>query len=231
MYPYQNIVDEATMIEAQRSFMNKVYAWMVAGLLITAATAWFVVESELYYDIISGGMFSFLIILQLLLVIGLSFLIDKMSTTIAAFCFLAYSFVSGITFSTVFVAYTSESIQSVFLISAAMFASMSIYGSLTKRNLSRMGSFMFMGLIGIIFASIINFFMASSAIHFAISVIGVAVFAGLTAYDTQKLKDMAIMNIQNDQIIGKSAILGALTLYLDFINLFLMLLRLLGDRR
>jgi FtsH-binding integral membrane protein len=143
---------------------------------------------------------------------------------------LLYSALTGVTFSLLAAVYSGESIANVFFITAGSFGALSFYGYTTKKDLTGMGRFMFMGLVGIILAMVINYFMASSILNTMISIIGVIVFAGLTAYDTQKLKDMYEVSLQGDEIATKSAILGALALYLDFINLFIMLLRLLGNR-
>lgn len=217
--------------EVQKAFLSKVYAWMTGGLLVTGLTAWYTASSGFYMTIFDSGLFLPLIILQLGLVFGLSGFINKINSFLAGIAFMFYSLLTGLTLSVIFIAYTAESIQTVFFITAGMFAILSAYGYFTKRNLSAVGSFMFMGLIGIIIASVINMFISSSFLHFAISIIGVIVFSGLTAYDTQKLKDMAVGTFDSDESAAKGAILGALALYLDFVNLFIFLLRLLGSRR
>jgi len=229
----QNFLDpvqDMSIVQAQQRFLSKVYSWMVGGLLLTAGTAyWVTTNQELLEKIM--GMMLFLILGQLGLVIFLSARVHKMSKDTAILSFLGFSFLNGLTLSIILLAYTEESIFNTFIIAAIMFASLSVYGFTTKKSLSAVGSFMFMGLIGIIVASIINWFVASSALHFAISIIGVVIFAGLTAWDTQKLKQMYEVQFQGDEIATKGAIMGALTLYLDFINLFLFLLRLFGSRR
>ena len=228
----EKYMDESAIAQAQSEFMSKVYAWMVGGLLLTGATAWFVYDSNIYMAIVSNSLLFFgLIIAEFAMVFGLSSMIEKLSPAAAAGLFLLFSFVNGLTFSVIFAAYTIASIQQVFFIAAGMFWALSFYGYTTKKDMSGLGKFMFMGLIGIIIASIVNFIFMSSALHFAISVIGVLVFAGLTVYDTQKLKEMYVTQAEGDQMAGKISILGALTLYLDFINLFLFLLRLFGNRR
>ncbi len=163
-------------------------------------------------------------------VLALSFGINRMSFSTAQLVFWGFATVMGLSLSSIFLVYTGTSISRVFFITAATFGAMSLYGYTTKRDLSGMGSFLFMGLIGIIIASIVNMFMASSALAFGISVVGVLIFVGLTAYDTQSIKEMYAETDASDTM-GKKALMGALRLYLDFINLFLMLLRLMGNRQ
>ena len=160
----------------------------------------------------------------------LSFRIQKMSVAAAQATFWVYAALVGVSLASIFLVYSQQSITQVFFITAATFGAMSLYGYTTKRDLTGMGSFLFMGLIGIIIASVVNIFLASSALGFAISVIGVLIFTGLTAYDTQKIKEMYSVN-DDGTVAGRKAIMGALSLYLDFINLFLMLLRLFGQSR
>jgi FtsH-binding integral membrane protein len=223
-------LSQDSIAQAQTDFLSKVYAWMFGGLLLTAFTAWYVFDSQLYITIASSGLMFPLIIGELILVFVLSARIEKMSRTTAAVLFLGYSFLNGLTLSVILAVYTLESIQEVFFITAAMFAALSAYGYFTKKSLSGIGNFLFMGLIGIIIAGVVNIFMASSALNFAISVIGVVIFAGLTAYDTQRLKEMYVLMYENEDLAAKGAIIGALQLYLDFINLFLFLLRIFGNR-
>ena len=226
-----SVANEA-IVKAQAEFLSKVYSWMFGALLLSGFTAWYVYSSGLYIGIASSQILFFgLIIAQFGLVIWLSSSVQKLSFPAAAGLFLLYSLLTGATFSVILAAYTAESIQQVFFISAGMFAALSAFGYYTKKDLSAMGTFMYMGLIGLIIAMVVNIFLASSLMYFAISVIGVIVFAGLTAWDTQKLKQMAIDGFEDGETASKGAILGALTLYLDFINLFLFLLRLLGSRR
>ncbi|MFA6571988.1 MAG: Bax inhibitor-1/YccA family protein [Bacteroidota bacterium] len=224
-------LDEQAISKAQTDFLSKVYAWMVGGLLLTGLTAWYTFTSGIYITIISSSMLWVLIIAELGLVMLLVARIDKLSTFSAGAFFLLYSLLNGLTLSVILAIYTDESIQRVFYTAAGMFGTMSLFGWLTKKDLSGMGRFMFMGLIGIIIASVVNIFMPISALNFAISVIGVVVFAGLTAYDTQKLKEMWAVQFDDSARATKASILGALTLYLDFINLFLFLLRIFGGRR
>jgi FtsH-binding integral membrane protein len=223
--------DEYGIARAQADFLSKVYAWMVGGLTITALTSWYTFTSGLYFLIAQNSILFFgLIIGELVMVYRLAAKIETMKKSTASILFLLYSLLNGLTLAVIFAVYTTESIQSVFFIAAAMFAALSAYGYFTKKDMSGMGRFMFMGLIGIIIASVVNIFMASSALYFAISFIGVLVFAGLTVYDTQKIKEMYVLQMENEELAAKGAIIGALALYLDFINLFLFLLRILGNR-
>lgn len=217
------------IIVAQNTLVRQVYAWMGMGLALTALTALFTISSpELLKAIVGSRLLFFgLMIGELGLVAVLSAAINRLSGTAATLIFLGYSALNGVTLSIIFLVYTADSISSTFLISAGMFGAMSAYGYLTRRDLTSWGSFLFMGLIGVLIASVVNIFINSSAVAWITSGIGVIVFTGLTAYDTWKIKALAAQGIQG----RKPAILGALTLYLDFINLFLMLLRLLGDRR
>jgi uncharacterized protein len=229
-YPGAQTVSRAETIGA---FMRGVYGWMSLGLFITAAVAWFTAASPLGVMLLqSPGMVIMLVVVQFGLVIGLSAAIQKLSGTAASLMFAAYSALTGLTLSSIFFVYSSASIFQAFVVTGGMFGAMSIYGMVTKRDLTGMGSFMFMGLIGIVIASVVNMFVHSSAMGFMISVIGVLVFTGLTAYDTQKLKYMGeSMPMGDATAIRRGTILGALTLYLDFLNLFLMLLRLFGSSR
>lgn len=217
-----------------QTFMAQIYGWMTVGLLLTAFVALYVASSEQLLSLIFSSNITFfgLIIAQLALVFVLSGMVHKMSGALATTLFMLYSALTGVTISSVLIVYAASSVASTFFICAAMFAALSVYGYTTKRSLSGMGSFLFMGLIGIIIASVVNIFMKSSMMSMVISYAGVLIFAGLTAYDTQKLKDMGSQINQDDkENMRRYSIMGALTLYLDFINLFLMLLRILGDRR
>jgi FtsH-binding integral membrane protein len=219
----------AEMQERTRTFIRSVYAWMFGGLLLTALSAAWVVMSPAMQQIIfrTPGVMIFLILAELGLVFFLSFRITKMSAGTAAGSFLVYSVLNGLTLSVIFFAYTQASIVSAFATTAATFGAMSIYGHVTKKDLTSWGSFFMMGVIGLILAGVINIFLKSSALDMTISVIGVFVFLGLTAYDTQKLKAYATAGELRENL----AVIGALSLYLDFINLFLFMLRLFGGRR
>jgi len=213
------------------AFLSRVYGWMFLGLLVTAGTAVAVASSPTLIEtlVLNRGLFLIMIFAQLGVVIFLSVRVAKMAPLTAAVLFLAYSAMVGVTSSTIFMVYTGASIMSAFMIAAAMFGSMAVYGSLTKRSLAGVGQFMFMGLIGLIIASIVNIFLFSDVVAFVISVVGVLVFTGLTAWDAQRLKNMAVA--LPDGRVGAYAVVGALSLYLDFINLFFFVLRLLGGRR
>jgi FtsH-binding integral membrane protein len=215
------------------NFMPKVYIWMTFGLLLTAVTSAVTISSETLTTLIFGNRMVFfgLIVAELGLVIALSAAINKISAYVATLMFLFYSALSGVTFASIFLVYTSSSIASAFFVASATFGAMSIYGYVTKRDLTGWGSFLFMGLIGIIIASVVNIFLQSPMLHYVTSYIGVLVFVGLTAYDTQKIKRLGEAGFADGESRHKAAIIGALNLYLDFINLFLMLLRVMGDRR
>jgi FtsH-binding integral membrane protein len=217
------------VIVKQNALIRQVYAWMGAGLAITAFMALITLSSPVILNAITGNRLVFygLMIGELALVFTLSGAINRLSATAATLLFVAYSALNGVTLSTMALVYTANSIASTFVITAGMFGAMSIYGYMTKRDLTSWGSFLFMGLIGVVIASLVNIFVGSSAVSWVISGIGVLVFTGLTAYDTWKIKELAAQGTEG----RKPAILGALTLYLDFINLFLMLLRFTGNRR
>lgn len=215
--------------------MRSVYIWMCAGLLMTGLTAMTVAkDAELLTTILTSRFLFFgLMIAELGLVIYLSSRIMRMSFVTAGLCFAAYSILNGVTLSVIFVAYTMQSIASTFLITAGTFGAMAVVGFFIRKDLSGMGRMLLMLLIGIIIASVVNIFVASSGLAVILNYLGVLIFVGLTAYDTQKIKVMLLEASQyghNDQT-QKIALLGSLTLYLDFINLFIHLLRILGDRR
>lgn len=215
-------------------FIRSVYNWMAIGLGLTGVVAFYVSNSETLLKLIFGNQLIFfgLIIGELVLVFTISARVHKMQASTATSLFVLYASLNGVTLSAIFLIYTRSSITSTFFICAATFIVSSIYGMVTKRDLTSMGQFMFMGLIGIVIASVVNLFVRSSGMSLIVSYIGVVVFVGLTAYDTQKLRTMALAQPDglDSGTIRKGAILGALTLYLDFINLFLMLLRILGNR-
>jgi uncharacterized protein len=213
-----------------RQYMLRIYTYMTGGLAVTGAVAYYAAVSGLYYQIAHSGLLFLVILAPLALVFLLGFGIQRMSLGAAQLTFWAYAALVGLSLGAIFLVYTHTSIVRVFFITAAMFLAMTLYGYTTRADLTRMGSFMVMGLFGIIIASLVNIFIGSTALQLAVSVIGVIVFTGLTAYDTQKIKDM-YWEGDGDVVAGKKAIMGALALYLDFLNLFLMLLRLMGDRR
>jgi FtsH-binding integral membrane protein len=213
-------------------FVRSVYNWMCIGLGITALVSLYVSGNETFVRMVFGNSLIFfaLIIAELALVFSISGMINRMRAGTATTLFVIYSALNGITLSFIFLAYARASIVSTFFICSATFLACSIYGWTTKKDLTSWGSFLMMGLIGIIIASLVNIFIRSNAVTMIVSYIGVIVFVGLTAYDTQKMKDMALTQPAglDDEVVRKGAILGALSLYLDFINLFLMLLRIFG---
>ena len=215
-------------------FIRSVYNWMAIGLALTGFIAYYVASTPALLNLILGNQILFfgLIIAELALVFTISARVHRMQASTATALFVLYSALNGATLSFIFIIYTRSSIASTFFVCAATFIACSIYGWTTKRDLTSMGGFLMMGLIGIIIASLVNLFVRSSAMHMIISYIGVLVFVGLTAYDTQSLKAMGASQPADvgASAIRKGAILGALKLYLDFINLFLMLLRILGNR-
>ncbi|CNK59168.1 Bax inhibitor-1/YccA family protein [Yersinia proxima] len=233
-YPRSNgsIVERAN--SGIQAYMAQVYGWMTCGLLLTAVVAWYAANTPAVMNFIFSSQITFfgLIIAQLGLVFVISGMVNRLSGSMATSLFMLYSALTGLTLSSILIMYTGASIASTFIICAGMFGAMSVYGYTTKRDLSGMGSMLFMGLIGIVLASIVNIWLKSPALMWAVTYIGVLVFVGLTAYDTQKLKNMGAQLDSNDRdSFRKYSIVGALTLYLDFINLFLMLLRIFGNRR
>ena len=220
----------ATIDAGLRDYMLKVYNYMTSGLAISGLVAWGFSKSPMLMGAIYGTALQWVVMLAPLgFIFFLGARLQKMSNSAAQMTFWAFSAVLGISLSYIFIVYTGVSITRVFLITCSVFAAMSIYGYTTKRDLTKFGSFLMMGLIGIILASIVNIFMQSSMMQFVISCIGVLVFVGLTAYDTQKIK--SVYYATGGQQATKTAIMGALTLYLDFINLFVMLMQLFGQRR
>jgi FtsH-binding integral membrane protein len=224
----------ASAEERVTSFLRSVYGWMCAGLAITALVAYYVASSpSLVQTLVRTPFLALgLMVAQLGLVGVLSFRVQRMAPSTAAALFIGYSALTGVTMSFILLAYTRESVVSTFGVAAAMFGGMALYGTVTTRSLAGWGQFLFMGLIGVVIASVVGIFWQSDGLQFVLGFCGVIVFTGLAAYDAQRLKAMALA-IPGASGNGTSsyAIVGALTLYLDFINLFLMLLRLMGDRR
>jgi len=218
---------------AQGEFIRRVYNWMGLGLALTALVALYTASSHALLSLILGNSLVFfgLIIGQLALVIVLSAAINRLQASTAVLLFFVYSALTGLTLSVIFLAYTRASIASTFFVTAGTFAVMSFYGYTTQRDLTSWGSFLFMGLVGIILASVVNFFLHNQTIYWVVTYAGILIFVGLTAYDTQTLKAMAQAGFADEEVERKSAVMGALRLYLDFINLFLMLLRVMGNRR
>jgi FtsH-binding integral membrane protein len=236
--------DRALAIDAGlRAHMIRVYNYMAAAVGVTGVVAWLTFQmaattnaagqltlTPLGQALFGSWMVFVLMLAPLALVFYLSFRIDRLQAGTARVLFFVYAALLGVSLATIFMAYTETSITRVFFISAAAFGALSLYGYTTQRDLSGMGSFLIMGLFGVIIASLVNLFLKSSAMDFIISIVGVLVFAGLTAWDTQKIKEM-YDPMDDGSVGGRKAVMGALSLYLDFINLFLMLLRLVGDRR
>jgi FtsH-binding integral membrane protein len=213
-----------------RSYMLRVYNYMTLGLLLTGVAAYAVANTPAVYNVLFGTPLVWVVIFApLALVFLLSFGINRMSASTAQMVFWLYSALVGISLATIFIVYPMGDIARVFFITAASFGALSLYGYTTKTNLSAFGSFLFIGLVGLLLAMVVNWFMQSSALQFAISVAGVLIFAGLTAWDTQRIKEM-YYGEDDAETMGKKAIMGALSLYLDFLNMFLFLLRLLGNR-
>jgi FtsH-binding integral membrane protein len=239
--------DQVAIDAGLRAYMIRVYNYMTAGVALTGLVAWFAYQAAggeaihisgnsitgltaFGHAIFASPLLWLFVLAPLGLVMLLSFGINRLSAGTALTLFFVYSGLLGLSLASIFLAYTGASITRVFFISAATFGATSLYGYTTQRDLTSLGSFMFMGLIGIVIASLVNIFLQSSALYWAISVIGVLVFVGLTAYDTQSIKEMYDVN-DDGTVSGRKAVMGALRLYLDFINLFLMLLRIFGDRR
>src|SRR3979490_112642 len=213
-----------------RAHMQRVYGYMAGGLALTGIAAYAAAASGFYQAIAATPLIWIVMLAPLGFVLALSFGIQRMSAETAMVLFWIYAAVMGLSLGSIFLVFTGTSIAPVFFITAATYGAMSLYGYTTRSDLSGFGSFLFMGLIGIVIASLVNIFVGSSALQFAISIIGVIVFVSLTAYDTQRIKQMYLES-DTAEIAGKKAVLGALALYLDFINLFMMLLQLFGQRR
>ncbi len=229
----------AVIDEGLRAHMNKVYGLMSVGMLLTGGVAWAVGTSDALLSIfrdpatLQPNILGWVVMFApLIMVFAFGAVIQRASVATAQLFFYAYAAVMGLSLAWIFQVFTGVSIAQTFLVTAIAFASLSLYGYVTKRDLSGFGTFLFMGLIGLIVASIVNIFLASSALMFAISVIGVLIFAGLTAYDTQNIKNTYLQHAQqgDSEWMGKAAIMGALQLYLDFINLFMFLLQFMGNR-
>jgi FtsH-binding integral membrane protein len=213
-----------------RSYMLRVYNFMAAGLGLTGLVAFMAVSTGLYQRIAGTPLMWVVMLAPFAAVMFLSFRIHKMSLGAAQATFWTYAGLMGLSLAGIFLVYTGASVARVFFISSATFLAMSLYGYTTKRDLSRFGSFLMMGVLGIVLASLVNIFLASSGLQFVISIVGVLLFTGLTAYDTQRIKEVYFAG-SSAEAQGKMALMGALTLYLDFINLFVMLLNLTGQRR
>lgn len=236
MTPYEAIGDRTlaspeAATERVSAFLRSVYTWMAAGLLVTAASAALVASSPAFSATIVQNRLLFwgLVIAQLGIVFVLSGRVHTLAASTASTLFIVYSALTGVTLSFILFVYSGESIATTFVVTAGMFGALALYGTFTSRSLAGWGQFLFMGLIGVVLASIVGIFWQSSALQFVVTFAGVIVFTGLTAYDANRLRAMAL-SMPSGQV-GSYAIVGALALYLDFINLFLMLLRIFGDRR
>ncbi len=241
---YSKTANQTAIDEGLRAYMLKVYNYMTTGLLLTGLVAYFFGKASIVTGdsgqiiavtsigaLLFGSPLKWVVMLAPLgFVFYLSARINKMSVSAAQITFWIFSAIMGLSLASLFIEFTHSSIARVFFITSGTFAAMSLYGYTTKRDLTRLGGFLFMGLIGIIIASVVNLFIGSTALQFAISVIGVLVFVGLTAYDTQNIKNMYYAG-DSESIGSKKALMGALRLYLDFINLFILLLQLFGQRR
>ena len=225
---YDAQVDAGTLSR----FFNAVYAWMATGLALTAVVAWYVASQPDLRDLArGGGTFIIAFIVEIGLVMVISSAINRINAAVATVLFLIYSAINGFVLSVVVLHYTAASLGSTFIVTAGTFGAMSLYGMVTKRDLTRLGSLLMMALIGIIIASVVNIFWHNSMLYWGITYLAVLLFVGLTAYDTQKLKYIAAQTAGNPQLASRLAIVGSLSLYLDFLNLFLLLLRLMGSGR
>ena len=226
-----SIISAVTGDERVGSFLAKVYGWMFVGLLVTAVTAFVVASSPALIELVFASriVFWMIVIAQLGMVFYLSARVEKVQPATAGLLFLIYSGLVGVTSSVVLLVFTGASIAQTFIITAGMFGATAVFGTVTKRSLAGIGHFMFMGLIGLLLAMVVGIFWHNDALQFVISVVGVIVFTGLTAWDAQRLKQMAVA--LPDGRVGSYAVVGALSLYLDFINLFFFLLRFMGGRR
>lgn len=225
---YQSSADAATVAH----FFNAVYGWMAAGLALTGVISWWLsAHPYLIMQYLTGPMVIGLFIAQIVLVIAVSGAVNRIGPVPATIMFLLYAALNGLTLSFIFLIYTHSAIAGAFVASAATFGAMSLYGFVTQRDLTQLGSFLFMGLIGLVIASVVSIFWHSTALIVLINYVGVFLFLGLTAYDTQRLRAIAFQTSGNARMAERYAIVGALMLYLDFINLFIFLLRIMGDRR
>jgi FtsH-binding integral membrane protein len=225
--------DPEAIAEMQRGFITRVYGWMTAGLLVTAGAAMFTIlnKSLLAAIVTNAWIFMGLFAAELVLVIALTAGINRLHPSLAGLAFFGYAALNGVTLSILVLVYTSASIFETFFIAACAFGVMTVFGYTTRRDLTAFGSLLIMGLIGVLLASLVNLFLQNSAVYWIITYAGILVFIGLIAYDTQRLKNMAVGLGEEGDLVNKASIIGALRLYLDFINLFLMLLRIFGRRR
>lgn len=226
------MVNEIAQVKVKNTFLSRVYGWMTLALVISGVTAFLAATNETIIRLTIGNGFGFLIlaVAELALVWWLTASIHKISSGAAFFAFILYSVLNGVTLSSIFLVYKIESIFMVFFISAGMFAAMAVYGTVTKSSLSSFGKYFAMALVGIIIASLVNFLLRSPMLDWFLSIITVVIFTGLTAYDAQKMLAVS-NNASDDEVFKKASVIGALELYLDFINIFLAMLRLFGRRR
>ena len=226
------MVNEIAQVKVKNTFLSRVYGWMTLALVISGVTAFLAATNETIIRLTIGNGFGFLIlaVAELALVWWLTASIHKISSGAAFFAFILYSVLNGVTLSSIFLVYKIESIFMVFFISAGMFAAMAVYGTVTKSSLSSFGKFFAMALVGIIIASLVNFLLRSPMLDWFLSIITVVIFTGLTAYDAQKMLAVS-RNVSDDEMFRKASVIGALDLYLDFIKIFLAMLRLFGRRR
>ncbi len=230
---HERVISAEEAEELQRAFLVKVYGWMMAGLLVTGVMSLVTISTPGLLELLFSSRWTVigLFVVQIGLVGWLSVRIEKMTAATATMVFVGYAALTGLTLSAIFLIYTAESLASTFFITAGTFGAMSVYGYVTKRDLTGFGSFLMMGLIGLIIASVVNIFLESSMLYWISTYIGIFIFVGLTAYDTQKIKNMSSVALMGAEVEQKGAIMGALRLYLDFINLFLLLLRVTGSRK
>ncbi|HEY1923399.1 MAG TPA: Bax inhibitor-1/YccA family protein [Tepidisphaeraceae bacterium] len=213
-------------------FFNAVYAWMAVGLAVTASVAYAVSTNiALMRHFLSTGAMFGIVLVELVLVVAISGAVNRINATVATALFVLFAAINGLMLSSIFLVYTLPSLAGTFIACAAMFGAMSLYGMFTKTDLTSLGKILFMALIGLIVASVVNIFVASSALYWLVSYAGVAIFAGLTAYDTQKLQAIAVQTQGSPAMAARLSVTGALMLYLDFINMFLLLLRIMGKQR
>lgn len=229
----QSYVESVKRASIVQSFFSQVYGWMFFGLLSTGIVAYYTANSSFLLNLIFSSKMTFYVFLfaPIVLVMIISSKINTLSASMASFLFFVYSAVNGITLSAIFLVYTQESIATTFGIAACTFGATALFGYVTKKDLSKLGSILFMLLIGLIIASVVNMFLKNDTMMWVLTYAGIVIFIGLTAYDMQKLKELAYKIGEDENAIAKFAVLGALTLYLDFINLFLRLLQIFGKKR
>lgn len=227
------VLENEFLVKEQQRFMSKVYGWMSMSLFLTGVVAFYIFSNKAILNLVINNslILFFIFIIELGLVVYLSSMIQRISAFNAVLSLMIYAGLNGIFFALIFALYTYESIATTFLVTAGLFGIMSLYGFFTKSDLSKIGNIAFMALIGIIIASLVNFFFKNSMLYWIITYAGVLIFTALTAYDTQKIKNLYLLSNQDEETSTKTSVMGALTLYLDFINLFIFLLRIMGRAR